>query len=137
LLGGFGLCGIPENLISAMIHHNLKDLTVSISNGASSDFGLALLLKNRLVKKVITTHINENTELLNQYLSGDIELELTPQGTLAEKLRAGGAGIKGFYTPTGVGTMVEFGGFPIRVASNGKPEILSKRKENKTFDGDS
>ncbi|HQT81625.1 MAG: succinyl-CoA--3-ketoacid-CoA transferase [Ferrovum sp. 37-45-19] len=102
--GGFGLCGIPENLISALVASGVKDLTIVGNNAGVDDFGMGLLLKTRQVKKVIASYVGENKEFERQVLAGELELQLTPQGTLAEKLRAGGAGIPGFYTRTGFGT---------------------------------
>ena len=115
--GGFGLCGIPEHLIAAMRDHGVKDLTVISNNCGVDDFGLGLLLKTRQIKKMISSYVGENKEFERQFLSGELELEFNPQGTLAERIRAGGAGIPAFFTATGVGTMVsdgkeirEFGG---------------------------
>ncbi len=102
--GGFGLCGIPENLISALVDSGAKGLTIVGNNAGVDDFGMGLLLKSRQVKKVVASYVGENKEFERQVLAGELELELTPQGTLAEKLRAGGAGIPGFYTRTGFGT---------------------------------
>jgi len=102
--GGFGLCGIPENLIQALVDSGAKELTIVGNNAGVDDFGMGLLLKSRQVKKVIASYVGENKEFERQVLAGELELELTPQGTLAEKLRAGGAGIPGFYTRTGFGT---------------------------------
>ena len=99
--GGFGLCGIPENLIAALVASGVKDLTIVGNNAGVDDFGMGLLLKARQVKKMIASYVGENKEFERQVLAGELELELTPQGTLAEKLRAGGAGIPGFYTRTG------------------------------------
>jgi 3-oxoacid CoA-transferase len=102
--GGFGLCGIPENLIQALVDSGIKGLTIVGNNAGVDDFGMGLLLKSRQVKKVIASYVGENKEFERQVLAGELELQLTPQGTLAEKLRAGGAGIPGFYTRTGFGT---------------------------------
>jgi 3-oxoacid CoA-transferase subunit A len=117
MAGGFGLCGIPENLISALERKGAKDLTVISNNAGVSDFGLGRLLHTRQIKKLIGSYVGENKVLEEQALNGEIELELNPQGTLAERIRAGGAGIPAFYTPAGVGTVVaegkevrEFGG---------------------------
>jgi len=117
--GGFGLCGIPENLIGALVASGAKGLTIVGNNAGVDDFGMGLLLKTRQVKKVVASYVGENKEFERQVLAGELELQLTPQGTLAEKLRAGGAGIPGFYTRTGFGTM------------------LAENKETKTFDGKS
>jgi 3-oxoacid CoA-transferase subunit A len=117
MAGGFGLCGIPENLILALRDSGVKDITAISNNAGVDDFGLGLLLKTRQIKKMISSYVGENKEFERQYLSGELELEFNPQGTLAERCRAGGAGIPGFYTKTGVGTLVaegkehrEFGG---------------------------
>jgi len=116
--GGFGLCGIPENLIAAIRDSGVKNLTVASNNAGVDDFGLGILLKTRQVKKMISSYVGENAEFMRQYLSGELELEFNPQGTLAERLRAGGAGIPGFYTRTGVGT------------------VIAEGKEHKDFDGE-
>ena len=109
LMGGFGLCGIPENLIAAVRQKGTKDLTVVSNNAGVDDFGIGLLLQNRQVKKMISTYVGENKLFEQLVLSGELQVELNPQGTLAERLRAGGAGIPAFYTPTGYGTMVAEG----------------------------
>lgn len=116
--GGFGLCGIPENSIAAIRASGVKGLTVVSNNAGVDGFGLGLLLETRQVKKMISSYVGENKEFERQYLAGELELEFCPQGTLAERMRAGGAGIPGFYTRTGVGTLVAEG------------------KEVKTFDGE-
>ena len=108
-IGGFGLCGIPEDLIAALRDSGVKDLTCISNNAGVDDFGLGLLLQTRQIKKMISSYVGENKEFERQYLAGELEVELTPQGTLAEKLRAGGAGIPAFYTATGVGTLVSEG----------------------------
>ena len=108
-VGGFGLCGIPEALIAALRDSGVKDLTVISNNAGVDDFGLGLLLQTRQIKKMISSYVGENKEFERQYLAGELELEFTPQGTLAEKLRAGGAGILAFFTKTGVGTVVADG----------------------------
>ena len=107
--GGFGLCGIPELLIAAIKDAGTKDLTIASNNAGIDGFGLGVLLATRQVKKMISSYVGENAEFMRQYLSGELELEFTPQGTLAERLRAGGAGIPGFYTKTGVGTVIAEG----------------------------
>jgi 3-oxoacid CoA-transferase subunit A len=109
LMGGFGLCGIPENLISALRAKGAKNLTVISNNAGIDDFGIGLLLQNRQVKKMISTYVGENKLFEQLVLSGELQVELNPQGTLSERLRAGGAGIPAFYTPAGVGTMVAEG----------------------------
>ncbi len=116
--GGFGLCGIPENLIAAISSSGVKDLTVVSNNAGVDDFGLGVLLKTRQIKKMISSYVGENAEFMRQYLSGELELEFNPQGTLAERMRAGGCGVPGFYTRTGVGTVIADG------------------KEHKDFDGE-
>jgi len=109
MLGGFGLCGIPENSISQLVKMGVKNLTCISNNAGVDDFGLGILLATRQVKKMISSYVGENKEFERQYLAGELELEFTPQGTLAEKLRAGGAGIPAFFTKTGVGTIVAEG----------------------------
>jgi 3-oxoacid CoA-transferase subunit A len=109
MVGGFGLCGIPENAILALVEKGVKDLTVISNNCGVDDWGLGLLLKNKQIKKMIGSYVGENKEFERQVLSGEIEVELIPQGTLAEKIRAGGAGIPAFYTPAGVGTTIADG----------------------------
>src|SRR5690348_18156457 len=104
--GGFGLCGIPEKLIAALRDSGVKNLTVISNNAGVDDFGLGLLLQTRQIKRMISSYVGENKEFARQYLAGEVELEFTPQGTSAEKLRAGGAGIPAFFTGTGVGTLV-------------------------------
>ena len=115
--GGFGLCGIPEALIEAIRLSGVKNLTIASNNAGVDDFGIGVLLQTRQVKKMISSYVGENSEFMRQYLSGELELEFNPQGTLAERMRAGGAGIPGFYTKTGVGT------------------VIAKGKEHKDFDG--
>jgi len=107
--GGFGLCGIPELSIAAIREAGTKDLTVYSNNAGVDEFGLGLLLQTRQVKKMASSYVGENAEFMRQYLSGELELEFNPQGTLAERMRAGGAGIPGFYTKTGVGTVIAEG----------------------------
>ncbi len=117
-VGGFGLCGIPETLIEALRDTGVKDLTVASNNAGTDGWGLGQLLETRQIKKMISSYVGENAEFMRQYLSGELELEFTPQGTLAERMRAGGAGIPGFYTKTGVGT------------------VIAEGKEHKDFGGD-
>lgn len=107
--GGFGLCGIPELLISAIHEFGTKELTIASNNAGVDHFGLGILLSSRQVRRMISSYVGENGEFMRQYLSGELELEFNPQGTLAERMRAGGAGIPGFYTATGVGTVVAQG----------------------------
>ncbi len=115
--GGFGLCGIPELLIDAIVAAGTKDLTVASNNAGVDDFGLGKLLATKQIRKMMSSYVGENAEFMRQYLSGELELEFNPQGTLAERMRAGGAGIPGFYTQTGVGT------------------VIAEGKEVKNFDG--
>jgi len=117
LMGGFGLCGIPENLIAAVRRKGTKDLTIVSNNAGVDDFGISVLLQQRQVKKMISTYVGENKLFERLVLSGELQVELNPQGTFSERLRAGGAGIPAFYTPTGYGTMV------------------ADRKETREFDG--
>ena len=109
LMGGFGLCGIPENLIQALHARGTRDLTVISNNAGVDDFGIGILLKSRQVRKMVSTYVGENKEFERQYLSGELEVELVPQGTFSERIRAGGAGIGGFFTPTAYGTIVAEG----------------------------
>jgi 3-oxoacid CoA-transferase subunit A len=118
MAGGFGLCGIPENLILALRESGVKNITVISNNCGVDDFGLGLLLQTRQIKKMISSYVGENDTFEKQYLSGELELEFNPQGTLAERIRAGGAGIPGFYTKTGVGT------------------VIAEGKEHKEFEGE-
>lgn len=107
--GGFGLCGIPELLIDGIVDSGVKDLTLASNNAGVDDFGLGKLLATRQIKKMMSSYVGENAEFMRQYLAGELELEFNPQGTLAERMRAGGAGIPGFYTKTGVGTVIAEG----------------------------
>jgi 3-oxoacid CoA-transferase subunit A len=109
MMGGFGLCGIPEHLIAALRARGTKGLTVISNNAGVDDFGIGVLLRSRQVRKMISTYVGENKEFERQFLSGELEVELVPQGTFAERIRAGGAGIGGFFTPTGYGTLVADG----------------------------
>jgi 3-oxoacid CoA-transferase subunit A len=122
LMGGFGLCGIPENLIAALHRRGTKDLTVVSNNAGVDDFGIGILLRARQVRKMIATYVGENKEFERQFLSGELEVELVPQGTFAERIRAGGAGIGGFFTPTGYGTLVAEGKETRTI--DGKPYVL-------------
>ena len=117
MVGGFGLCGIPENLIAALRDSGIKELTVISNNAGVDDFGLGLLLQTRQIKKMVSTYVGENSIFERQFLDGILEVEFVPQGTFAERIRAGGAGIPAFYTPTGVGT------------------VIAEGKETRTFDG--
>lgn len=127
MLGGFGLCGIPENCIHALAESNLKDLTCISNNAGVDDFGLGLLLQKHQIKKMIASYVGENAEFERQMLSGELDVELTPQGTLAEKCRAAQAGIPAFYTPTGFGTEVAEG--KETKEFNGKMHILENAYE--------
>jgi 3-oxoacid CoA-transferase A subunit len=109
MMGGFGLCGIPETLIAALRRRGTKHLTIISNNAGIDGFGIGLLLKSRQVRKMISTYVGENKEFERQFLQGEIEVELVPQGTFSERIRAGGAGIAGFFTPTGVGTLIAEG----------------------------
>ena len=109
MVGGFGLCGIPENLIAAVHRRGTKNLTVISNNAGVDDFGLGILLKSRQIRKMISTYVGENKEFERQFLQKEIEVELIPQGTFSERIRAGGAGIGGFFTPTGFGTIIAEG----------------------------
>jgi 3-oxoacid CoA-transferase subunit A len=124
MVGGFGLCGIPENLILALVEKGVKDLTVISNNCGIDEWGLGLLLRNKQIKKMIGSYVGENKEFERQVLSGELEVELLPQGSLAEKIRAGGAGIPAFYTPAGVGTPIA-DGKETRVF-NGKEYLLEE-----------
>jgi 3-oxoacid CoA-transferase len=137
-VGGFGLCGIPENLISALNRQGAKNLTIASNNAGVDDFGLGILLKSGQVKRMISSYVGENAEFERQYLGGELEVELTPQGTLAERLRAAGSGIPAFYTKTGVGTAIEEGNFPIKFKQGepNVPEIVSSPRERRMFDGE-
>jgi 3-oxoacid CoA-transferase subunit A len=119
MVGGFGLCGNPENLIRALHRRGVKDLTIVSNNCGTTDLGLGILLQSRQIRKILASYVGENKEFERQYLSGELEVELVPQGTLAERIRAGGAGIGGFYTATGVGT---------KVAEGKETRILSGRE---------
>jgi len=124
MVGGFGLCGIPENLIRALAKKGVKNLTVISNNAGVDDFGLGVLLQNRQVKKVIGTYVGENKLFEQLVLSGELELELSPQGTFAERVRAGGAGIPAFFTPTGYGTIIAEGKETHEF--NGKPYVMEQ-----------
>src|SRR2546427_6620703 len=122
MMGGFGLCGIPENLIRALHARGTKGLTVISNNAGVDEFGIGMLLRSRQVQKMVSTYVGENKEFERQFLSGELEVELVPQGTFAERIRAGGAGIGGFFTPTGYGTLAAEGK-ETRVIG-GKPYVL-------------
>jgi 3-oxoacid CoA-transferase subunit A len=135
LVGGFGLCGIPENLIAALVRRGTKELTVVSNNCGVDDFGLGLLLRTRQIRKMVSTYVGENKNFEQQFLGGDLEVELVPQGTFAERLRAGGAGIPAFFTPTGYGTQVADGGLPMLYAKDGSVRKASPKKETREFEG--
>lgn len=134
-VGGFGLCGIPDVLIAAIADGAATDLEVFSNNCGVDGAGLGILLEARRVRRVTASYVGENSEFARQYLSGELEVELTPQGTLAERLRAGGMGIPAFYTPAGVGTPVADGGLPLRWAAEGAAALVSQPKEVREFDG--
>src|ERR1700733_1368955 len=129
LAGGFGLCGIPENAIRALRELGTKGLTVVSNNCGIDDFGLGILLRNKQIAKMVSSYVGENKEFERQYLSGELEVELTPQGTLAERLRAGGAGIPAFFTATGAGTAISDGGLPLKYAADKSVLKASPKKE--------
>ncbi|WP_353809402.1 CoA transferase subunit A [Agromyces sp. SYSU T00194] len=133
-VGGFGLCGIPMVLIDALLERRVGELSVVSNNCGVDDWGLGVLLAEGLIRKMTSSYVGENKEFARQYLSGELELELTPQGTLAEKLRAGGSGIAAFYTQTGVGTQVSEGGLPQRYAADGSIAIASEAKPKQVFE---
>jgi len=134
-VGGFGLCGIPENLIAALVKKGTKDLTAVSNNAGVDDFGLGLLLQTGQIKRMISSYVGENKTFEKLYLGGQLEVELTPQGTLAERMRAGGAGIPAFYTPCAAGTLVQEGGAPIKYKADGSGdiEIASSPRELRQF----
>jgi 3-oxoacid CoA-transferase subunit A len=134
-VGGFGLCGIPSVLIKALLAQGASDLSVTSNNCGVDDAGLGVLLSERRVSRVMASYVGENKEFARQYLAGELEVELTPQGTLAEKLRAGGCGIPAFYTPTGVGTQIAEGGLPWRYDSSGAVAVSSPPKEVREWGG--
>lgn len=133
--GGFGLCGNPENLIAALREKGTTGLTIISNNCGTTDKGLGVLLANSQVSKMVSSYVGENKEFERRFLQGELEVELVPQGTLAERIRAGGAGIPAFYTPTGVGTQVSEGGLPMRYRPDGSVEKASPKKETRQFDG--
>lgn len=135
VVGGFGLCGIPMACINAIKDHGAKDLTAISNNCGVDDWGLGVLLQTKQLKKMVSSYVGENAEFERQYLGGELEVELTPQGTLAERLRAGGAGIPAFFTPTAYGTVVEEGGFALKFNPDGSTAIPSKARESREFDG--
>ena len=134
-VGGFGLCGIPSDLIRAVHDKGVEHLRVFSNNCGVDGWGLGILLADHRIDSVVASYVGENKEFARQYLSGELEVELTPQGTLAERLRAGGAGIPAFYTATGVGTQVEHGGLPWRYGADGSVVASSQPKPTAEFDG--
>ncbi len=136
-VGGFGLCGIPSVLIEALLAAGVADLEAVSNNCGVDDWGLGRLLGERRLRRMVSSYVGENKEFARQYLAGELEVELTPQGTLAERMRAGGSGIAAFFTATGVGTQVAEGGLPWRYAADGSVAIASPAKEVRTFDAGS
>jgi len=135
LVGGFGLCGIPMACIQGVKDLGVKDLTVVSNNCGVDNWGLGVLLQTRQIKRMISSYVGENAEFERQYLGGELEVELTPQGTLAEKMRAGGAGIPAFFTPTAHGTILQSGGFAIKYNKDGSVAIPSQSKESREYNG--
>src|SRR3984957_7624405 len=134
-VGGFGLCGIPSAVIQAVLAAGTRGLEVVSNNAGVDDWGLGLLLGARRLRRVVASYVGENKEFARQYLAGELEVELTPQGTLAERMRAGGSGIAAFFTPPGVGTQVAEGGMPWRYDADGNVAVASPRKPTQVFDG--
>ncbi|MDH6279125.1 CoA transferase subunit A [Prescottella agglutinans] len=134
-VGGFGLCGIPTELIGALADRGVTGLEVFSNNCGVDEWGLGILLAAGQIRRVTASYVGENKEFARQYLSGELEVELTPQGTLAERMRAGGAGIPAFYTPAGVGTPVSEGGLPWRYHPDGSVAVASPPKETREFGG--
>ena len=134
-VGGFGLCGIPSELIAALHDRGVSDLRTVSNNCGVDDWGLGILLSAHRISRTTGSYVGENKEFARQYLAGELEVELVPQGTLAERLRAGGCGIPAFYTPAGVGTQVADGGLPWRYASDGSVALESPIKETREFRG--
>jgi 3-oxoacid CoA-transferase subunit A len=135
-IGGFGVCGIPHVLLTALRDLGRTDLEVVSNNCGLDGVGLGMLLASRRIRRATASYVGENREFARQYLAGELELELIPQGTLAERLRAGGSGIAAFYTPAGVGTLVAEGGLPWRYKPDGSVAVVSPVKEARTFAGD-
>jgi 3-oxoacid CoA-transferase subunit A len=135
-VGGFGLCGIPVALINALHEQGTDELETISNNCGVDDWGLGILLSDHRIRRTISSYVGENKEFARQFLAGELEVELTPQGTLAERMRAGGAGVPAFYTPAGVGTQVSEGGLPRRYAPDGTIAVASDPKEVRDFDGE-
>ncbi len=133
-VGGFGLCGIPSVLIQAVLDAGVDDLEAVSNNCGVDEWGLGLLLRAKRIRRMVSSYVGENKEFERQYLHGELEVELTPQGTLAERLRAGGAGIPAFYTATGVGTLVADGGLPWRYDDRGNVVVASPPKDTQEFE---
>jgi 3-oxoacid CoA-transferase subunit A len=133
-VGGFGLCGVPSVLIEALHHGGVTDLEVVSNNCGVDEWGLGILLRDRRIRRMVSSYVGENKEFERQFLAGELEVELTPQGTLAEKLRAGGAGIPAFFTATGVGTQIADGGVPWRYGPDGSIALSSPVKETREMD---
>ncbi len=134
-VGGFGLCGIPQALIEALLETGVVDLRTVSNNCGVDEWGLGSLLRAKRISRTTGSYVGENKEFERQFLTGELEVELVPQGTLAERLRAGGAGIPAFFTPGGVGTQVALGGLPLRYDASGNVVLASEPKEVRTFDG--
>jgi 3-oxoacid CoA-transferase subunit A len=132
-VGGFGLCGVPSVLIAALHDAGVSDLEAISNNCGVDDWGLGILLRDKRIRRMVSSYVGENKEFARQYLQGELEVELTPQGTLAERLRAGGAGIPGFYTITGSGTQIAEGGLPWRYNTDGSVAVASPPKETRDF----
>lgn len=135
VVGGFGLCGIPSVLIRALLDSGVAELEVVSNNAGVDEWGLGVLLGAGRLRRVVASYVGENREFARQYLAGELEVELTPQGTLAERMRAGGSGIAGFFTRTGVGTLVADGGMPWRYDADGNVLVASPPKQTQDFDG--
>ncbi len=134
-VGGFGLCGIPDVLIGAIVATGSSDLEIISNNCGVDEWGLGLLLSAGRIRRIVASYVGENKEFARRYLHGELEVELTPQGTLAERLRAGGAGIPAFFTPAGAGSLVSDGGLPLRYNADGSVALASEPKETRMFGG--
>jgi 3-oxoacid CoA-transferase subunit A len=134
-VGGFGLCGIPSALIQALHDAGARELETISNNCGVDDWGLGILLSDHRIRRTVSSYVGENHEFARQFLAGELEVELTPQGTLAERMRCGGAGIPAFYTPAGVGTQISEGGLPQRYDGAGGIAVASRPREVRTFDG--
>src|SRR3954469_11973480 len=135
-VGGFGLCGVPSVLIDAVLEAGRQDLEAVSNNCGVDEWGLGRLLMQKRLRRMVSSYVGENKEFARQFLSGELEVELTPQGTLAERLRAGGSGVAAFFTATGVGTQVAEGGLPWRYADDGSVTVASPPKEVRSFEVD-